>query len=73
MGIKGAVYTVELDGKIIARRDALIWVKLTEPGLYIVYGEADGEGVLIDGTIYHVRGCPILPGKETVTLDYIEQ
>jgi hypothetical protein len=73
MGIKGAVYTVELDGKIIARRDALIWVKLTEPGLYIVCGEADGEGVLIDGTIYHVRGCPILPGKETVTLDYIEQ
>lgn len=73
MGIKGAVYTVELDGKIIARRDALIWVKLTEPGLYIVCGEADGEGVLIDGTIYHVRGCPVLPGKETVTLDYIEQ
>jgi hypothetical protein len=73
MGIKGAVYTVELDGKIIARLDALIWVKLTEPGLYIVCGEADGEGVLIDGTIYHVRGCPILPGKETVTLDYIEQ
>lgn len=73
MGIKGAVYTVELDGKIIARRDALIWVKLTEPGLYIVCGEADGEGVLIDGTIYHVRGCPLLPGKETVTLDYIEQ
>ena len=73
MGIKGAVYTVELDGKIIPRRDALIWVKLTEPGLYIVCGEADGEGVLIDGTIYHVRGCPILPGKETVTLDYIEQ
>ena len=71
--MSAAVYTVELDGKIIARRDALIWVKLTEPGLYIVCGEADGEGVLIDGTIYHVRGCPILPGKETVTLDYIEQ
>ena len=26
-----------------------------------------------DGKVYHVRGCPILPGKETVTLDYIEQ
>jgi hypothetical protein len=73
MGIKGAVYTVEKDGEIIARRDALIWVKLTAPGLYIVCGDADGEGVLIGGTIYHVRGCPILPGKETVTLDYIEQ
>ena len=48
-------------------------VRLTAPGMYAVCGEADGEGVLIDGTIYHVRGCPILPGKETVTLDYIEQ
>lgn len=68
-----AVYTVTKDGDVIARRDALIWVKLTAPGIYRVCGEADGEGILLDGTIYHVRGCPILPGKETVILDYIEQ
>lgn len=66
-----AVYTAEKDGEIIA--DALIWVKLTAPGVYLVCGETDGEGVLIDGTIYHVRGCPVLPGKETVTLDYTEE
>ena len=35
--------------------------------------EDEGEGVLVGGEIYHVRGCPILPGKETVTLDYIEE
>lgn len=68
-----AIYTAAKDGKVIAQRDALIWVRLTAPGMYAVCGEADGEGVLIDGTIYRVRGCPILPGKETVTLDYIEQ
>lgn len=68
-----AIYTAAKDGKVIAQRDALIWVRLTAPGMYAVCGEADGEGVLIDGTIYHVSGCPILPGKETVTLDYIEQ
>lgn len=68
-----AVYTVAKDGKVFAYRDALIWVRLAEPGVYITCGEDDGEGVLIDGTIYHVRGCPILPGKETVTLDYYEQ
>ena len=73
-----AIYTAAKDGKVIAQRDALIWVRLTAPGMYARCGEgggageADGEGVLIDGTIYHVRGCPILPGKETVTLDYIE-
>lgn len=68
-----AVYTVIKDGDVIAWRDALIWVKLTAPGIYLVCGEADGEGILLDGMIYHVRGCPVLPGKETVILDYIEQ
>lgn len=27
---------------------------------------------IVDGEIYHVRGCPILPGKQTVKLDYYE-
>lgn len=71
--MSAAVYTVEKDGEIIARKDALLWVRLTEPGLYLVCDEDDGEGVIVDGEIYHVRGCPILPGKETVKLDYIEQ
>lgn len=66
------LYTVSKDGEEIARRDALIWVRLAEPGVYLVCGEDEGEGVLVDGEIYHVRGCPILPGKETVTLDYEE-
>ena len=68
-----AFYTVSKDGKEIARRRSLIWVRLAEPGLYLVCGEEKGEGVLVNGEIYHVRGCPILPGKETVMLDYIEE
>lgn len=68
-----AIYTVERDGEIIARRESLLWVRLAEPGVYLVCGEEDGEGVIVDGEIYHVRGCPILQGKETVKLDYIEQ
>lgn len=66
------LYTVEKAGKIIAIRNALLWVRLSERGVYIVCNEEDGEGVIVNGDIYHVRGCPILPGKETVKLDYIE-
>ena len=70
--MSAAVYTVELDGEIIARRDALLWVRLAAPGLYVVCTEDEGEGVIVGGEIYHVRGCPLLPGKQTVTLDYNE-
>lgn len=69
--MRAAIYTVSKDGKEIARLPSPIWVRLAEPGLYLVCGE--DEGVLVGGEIYHVRGCPILPGKETVTLDYIEE
>ena len=39
-----AIYTVERDGEIIARRESLLWVRLAEPGVYLVCGEEDGEG-----------------------------
>ena len=39
--MSGAVYTVELDGKIIARRESLLWVRLDAPGLYVVCTEAE--------------------------------
>lgn len=70
--MSGAVYTVELESKIIARRKSILWVKLDSSGLYSVCTEAEGEGVVVGGEIYHVRGCPVLPGKQTVKLDYIE-
>lgn len=66
-------YVIYLDGEEIARREALIWVRLDAPGIYLVCGEDDGDGILVDGEIYHVRGGRSLPGKRTVTLDYIEE
>ena len=37
--MSAAVYTVELDGEIIARRESLLWVRLDAPGLYVVCTE----------------------------------
>ena len=42
--MSAAVYTVELDGKIIARRESLLWVRLDAPGLYVVCTEAEEIG-----------------------------
>ena len=63
----------EFDGVELARTASLIWVRLAEPGLYLTCDEEEGEGIFLGGEIYHVRGCAPLPGKETVTLDYIEE
>lgn len=71
--MSGPIYTVAKDGEIIARLSSLVWVRLAGPGVYLVCGEDEGEGVLVNGEIYHVRGCALLPGKETVVLDYIEE
>ena len=66
-------YIVYKDGVELARTASLIWVRLAEPGLYLTCDEEEGEGIFLGGEIYHVRGCAPLPGKETVTLDYIEE
>ena len=49
--MSAAVYTVELDGKIIARRESLLWVRLDAPGLYVVCTEAEGEGVIVVASV----------------------
>lgn len=66
-------YIVYKDGVELARADSLIWVRLAESGIYLMCDEEEGEGIFLGGEIYHVRGCAPLPGKETVTLDYIEE
>lgn len=37
--MRAAIYTVSKDGKEIARLPSPIWVRLAEPGLYLVCGE----------------------------------
>ena len=70
--MSAAVYTVELNGKIIARRGSLWWVRVDAPGLYVVCTEVEGECGIVDGEVYHVRGGRVVPVKQTVKLDYYE-
>ena len=61
--MSAAVYTVELDGEIIARRESLLWVRLDAPGLYVVCTEAEGEGVIVDGGDLPRSGVSHIAGK----------
>ena len=45
--MSGPIYTVAKDGEIIARLSSLVWVRLAGPGVYLVCGEDEGEGVLV--------------------------
>ena len=71
--IMRAIYTVAKGGVEIARLKALIWVRLTAPGVNHECGEDEGECLHECGEINQDRGCALLPGKETVVLDYIEE
>ena len=56
--MSGAVYTVELDGKIIARRESLLWVRLDAPGLYVVCTEAEARALSLTGRFTTFGGVP---------------
>ena len=66
------MYAIKSGGKVVGYSDTVVYVRLHENGCYVPCDEAEGGGVFVDGEIYHVRGCPVLPGKQTVKLDYYE-
>lgn len=60
------MYHTWIDGKErIAEQ--LQWVKLQDNGIYVGCGESEGQGVVLDGEIYHVDGRKPID-RPTVTL-----
>jgi len=49
------MYHVTIDGKDTVS-ERLQWVKSQTNGVYILCSEAEGQGLVIDGEIYHVSG-----------------
>lgn len=62
------MYSIIKDGEVIAAVPALQWVRRQENGVYIRAGAADGQGVLVDGNIYGIRGGVELPGVDAVDI-----
>lgn len=49
------MYHAIIDGKDISS-ERLHWVKSQPNGVYITSSDEDGQGVVLDGEIYHVNG-----------------
>ena len=64
------MYHTWIDGKEFTA-EKLQWVKLQDNGVYVSCDEAEGQGVVLDGDIYHVEGREKLE-RPTVTLIWQE-
>ena len=49
------MYHAQQDGKTLST-ERLLWVRLQPNGVYILCDETEGQGVILDGEIYHVDG-----------------
>lgn len=64
------MYHTWIDGKEFTA-EKLQWVKLQDNGIYVSCDEAEGQGVVLGGEIYHVEGRKPLE-RPTVTLIWQE-
>ncbi len=64
------MYHTWIDGKEKTAQQ-LQWVKLQDNGVFVSCSEREGQGVILDGEIYHVDGRPQID-RPTVTLIWQE-
>lgn len=64
------MYHTWIDGKELVA-EKLQWVKLQENGIFVSCSESEGQGVVLDGDIYHVDGRKKMD-RPTVTLIWQE-
>jgi hypothetical protein len=50
-----------------------VWVKKQDNGSYGLCSEREAQGVVIDGTVYHVEGRDELDGTESVIVTEISE
>ena len=73
---KGWEYMLSIihSGDVLATVNAPTYVKLHENGSYVLCPEAEAEGVVVDGTVFHLIGRPELTGsEEDATLQEIDE
>lgn len=67
------MYRIVKETETLATVTALSWVRLQNNGCYALCNEDDAQGIVVDGTVYHVAGKPDLTGAETVAIGEISE
>lgn len=67
------MYQIIKDGMILATVTIPVWVRKQDNGSYGLCAEEDAQGVVLDGTVYHLDGRAELEGTETVVLSEISE
>lgn len=67
------MYRIFHNGETLATISSLTFVRMQDNGSYAVCEEADAQGIVLDGTVYHVLGFPDLESVDTVTIVEISE
>ncbi len=67
------MYRIVKGDTALATVTAPTWVKRQENGCYTLSTEDAAQGVVVEGTVYHVAGKPEMEGCETVVLGEISE
>lgn len=67
------MYQIIKDGTVLATVTSPVWVRKQDNGSYGLCSEVDAQGVVLDGTVYHMDGRDELEGTETVVLGEISE
>jgi len=72
---KGWEYMLSIikDGNVLATVNTPTYVKLHENGSYVLCPEAEAEGVVVDGVVFHIIGRPAMEGTEDVFLEETDE
>ena len=62
------MYKVMKDGSLFAMIGTPVWVLKQSNGSFGLCSEKEAEGMVIEGTVYHVDGFPEIEGAETVSV-----
>ena len=62
------MYKIMKENTALAVVTTPVWVKMQDNGSFALCEEAEAQGVVVDGTVYHVSGRPEIEGHCTVSL-----